>query len=145
MDNIKKSQIIAGENAVIENLKNKGLLPNDEKGSQQSLLFFNLFRQVREEVSGENGYCLEDAIRKTFDRWLLNDESIKSDSEMLDWIQKMMTPKDNYCEIFFAGLRNGDNDAESFQIESNPQIFETSSGKTLREAITKVMTDSHCI
>lgn len=63
------------------------------------------------------------------------------DTNRIDWIQSIMTPKDDYVEVFFAGLRNGiDNDASSFQIECNPEKFEVINATTLREAITKAMT-----
>ncbi len=68
---IKQAQIIAGENAVIASLKAKGLIPQDDQ-SDESLLFFNLFREVRNEIATEDGYVLRDAIRITFDRFMKN-------------------------------------------------------------------------
>lgn len=62
-----------------------------------------------------------------------------SDTEMLDWLQSIMTDDNNYCEVFFAGLRNGTGKASAFQIESNPIKFETLNGKTVRDAITLAM------
>lgn len=62
-----------------------------------------------------------------------------TDAEMLDWLQKIMTPKSNYCEVFFAGLRYGDADAVGFQIESNPEKFTVANGKNIREAISNAM------
>lgn len=63
-----------------------------------------------------------------------------TDKDRLDWIQQMMTNNSDYCEIFFAGLRNFNEDkASAFQIESNPQKFETVNAITLREAIDKAM------
>lgn len=64
--------------------------------------------------------------------------ALKEDKDRLDWIQGKMTPADNYCEIFFAGLRDGLSDADAFQIECNPEVFPTTNAKTLREAIDKV-------
>lgn len=66
-------------------------------------------------------------------------EKLPTDSEMLDWIQQIMTKGDNYCEVFFAGLRHGANDATEFQIECNPEKFNTLRANTLREAISKAM------
>jgi len=69
LEKIRQVQMIAGENAVIAELKAKGLLPKDEQ-SEDSLLFFNLFREVRNEIATEEGYVMQDAIRITFDRWM---------------------------------------------------------------------------
>lgn len=69
LEKIRQAQMIAGENAVIAGLKAKGLLPKDEQ-SKESMLFFNLFKEVRNEIADENGYVLIDAIRITFDRWI---------------------------------------------------------------------------
>jgi hypothetical protein len=67
-------------------------------------------------------------------------EQLKKDSNRLDWMQKMMTPNESYCEIFFAGLRNWNTpDATAFQIESNPPRFPTLNKTTLREAIDEAM------
>jgi hypothetical protein len=35
----------------------------------QNEAFFELFIQVRKEIADENGYNLEAAIKKTFDKW----------------------------------------------------------------------------
>jgi hypothetical protein len=59
------------------------------------------------------------------------------DTELLNWLESMMKKKDGYCEIFLAGLRRGE-EAESYQIESNPEIFPTTNASTLREAIRNV-------
>ena len=40
-----------------------------EKMEQQSEAFFELYRQVRKEIADENGYNLEAAIKKTFEKW----------------------------------------------------------------------------
>mgnify|MGYP001769214642 CR=1 FL=1 len=66
-------------------------------------------------------------------------KSLPTDTEMLDWIQMILTPKENYCEVFFAGLRSGSKDAEAYQIESNPQKFETLQAKNIREVIFAAM------
>lgn len=59
-----------------------------------------------------------------------------TDTERLDLLEELMTPNSDYCEIFFAGLRDFKSDkAEAFQIESNPQKFQTRSASTLRGAI----------
>lgn len=63
-------------------------------------------------------------------------KTIKADSERIDWLQKIMTDNDNYCEVFFAGLRDfKGKEATAFQIESNPQKFKTLHAKTIREVI----------
>lgn len=64
---------------------------------------------------------------------------MKIDTELLDWLQSVMTPGNDYCEVFFAGLRNGSDNASAFQIESNPEKFPTLSAPTIREAIEKAM------
>jgi hypothetical protein len=66
-------------------------------------------------------------------------EKLAEDSKMLDWIQSIMTNDDDYCEIFFAGLRNGTGKATAFQIESNPEKFKTVNAPTLRDVILKAM------
>lgn len=73
---------------------------------------------------------------------LLNQDALKSmleDGKMLDFLEQKMTPAEDYCEFYFAGLRNGNNDASSFQVESNPNVFPTTNGRTLRDAIRAVM------
>ncbi len=62
-----------------------------------------------------------------------------TDSMMLNWIEQIITPKDNYCEVFFAGLRSGVNDATEFQIECNPERFDVLQAKSLREVILLAM------
>ncbi len=68
-----------------------------------------------------------------------NLKQLPSDSEMLNWIEKIMTPKESYCEVFFAGLRHGDSDATEFQIECNPEKFEVLRAKNIREVIFLAM------
>lgn len=62
-----------------------------------------------------------------------------TDKDRLDWLQEVMKNKDDYCEIFLAGLRNGNSDAESYQVESNPEKFKTTQAQTLRLAIDMAM------
>ncbi len=63
-----------------------------------------------------------------------------SDTELLDWLEEKMTNDNNFCEIYFAGLRNfSTGKAGSFQIESSPEKFRTIAGNTIREAILKAM------
>ena len=62
-----------------------------------------------------------------------------TDSEMLNWLQQVMTPDDTFCEVFFAGLREWTGNAASFQIEANPMRFPTLSGKSIRECIVLAM------
>ena len=62
------------------------------------------------------------------------------DKKRLDWLEAMMTPADDFCEIFLAGLRHSiGSPATAFQIESNPEKFPTTSGATLRECIDAVL------
>ena len=67
----------------------------------------------------------------------LRDKS-RGDGKRLDWLAEVMTPAASYCEIYLAGLRNGNADATGFQVEL--QDREAVSGKTLREAIDNAMT-----
>lgn len=70
----------------------------------------------------------------------MENKKYPTDSEMLDWLQKIMTNDSTYCEVFFAGLRNfTTGSALAFQIESNPEKFPTLNGETIRDAITKAM------
>lgn len=62
-----------------------------------------------------------------------------TDTERIDALERMMSPDDNYCEIFFAGLRNWTGKAEAFQVESNPERFATLNRPTLREAIDEAI------
>jgi len=64
---------------------------------------------------------------------------LPTDSEMIDWLQRIMTDDNNYCEVFFAGLRNQTGKVTAFQIESNPQVFQTLNAPTVREAIAMAM------
>lgn len=65
---------------------------------------------------------------------------IPSDSEMLDWLQGIMTNDEDYCEVFLAGLRDfNTGKASKFQIESNPEKFPTLNANSLREAIAQAM------
>lgn len=61
------------------------------------------------------------------------------DTALLNGLQALMTPGDNYCEIYLAGLRNAKDgktlDASAFQVESQPTTFPTVDAPTLREAI----------
>lgn len=75
LNKIRNAQILAGEEAVIASLKEKGLLPKEPE-SEESQKFFMMFVQVRKELcaaSTTETYHLEEAIRKTFDRWMSNE------------------------------------------------------------------------
>ena len=62
------------------------------------------------------------------------------DKKRLDWLEALMTPADDFCEVFFAGLRHGIGErATAFQIESNPEKFPTTQRATLRECIDAVL------
>lgn len=66
--------------------------------------------------------------------------SDRTDTERLDWLQRVLTPDDNYCEMFFAGLRDFlTANAHSFQIECNPEKFRTLNALTVRDAIDAAM------
>ena len=81
-----------------------------------------------------SGMCLQrDEVEKMLTEF--SSAQSKKDSDLLDWLQKIMTGKDNYCEVYFAGLRSGHSDATSFQIESNPEKFDVQNAPTIREAI----------
>lgn len=67
------------------------------------------------------------------------DQRMVTDTDRINWMEQMMTPKDDYCEIFFAGLRDGDADASAFQVEANPERFKVLNAPTLRDAIDKAM------
>lgn len=94
-----------------------------------------------------NHYCRQCAKTDDDDKLIIDisrkkeGKNISSDSEMLDWLQGIMTPKGNYCEVFFAGLRDGNNDAIDFQIECNPEKFKVLQGKNIREAILLAMSE----
>ncbi|MEN6360030.1 MAG: hypothetical protein ABFD59_08240 [Smithella sp.] len=63
-------------------------------------------------------------------------ENNEKDVQRLDWLENMMSPDNNYCEIYMAGLRNfKTGKAEGFQVESCPDKFPVSTGRSLREAI----------
>ena len=63
-----------------------------------------------------------------------------TDYQRIEFLEKMMTPDDNFCEIFLAGLRDfKTGKAGAFQIESSPERFKTVSAVTLREAIDEAM------
>ena len=58
-----------------------------------------------------------------------------TDTERIDALERMMSPDAGYCEIYLAGLRNWTGNAHAFQVESNPEKFQTLNRPTLREAI----------
>lgn len=75
LNKIRNAQMLAGEEAVIASLKEKGLLPHKEDTSEPSQKFFMMFVKVRKELcaaSPTETYHLEEAIRITFDRWMSN-------------------------------------------------------------------------
>lgn len=96
---------------------------NIERNSQ---VYFEAWHKAEERI-------------KELESELFISKSEPSDTEMLNWIQAIMTPKENYCEVFLAGLRNGNTDATEFQIESNPQRFETFQAKNIRDTISLAM------
>jgi hypothetical protein len=65
--------------------------------------------------------------------------SLPSDAEMLDFLQKIMTNDDDYCEVYLAGLRGWTGKASAFQFETNPEKIPTLNKPTLREAIAEAM------
>lgn len=63
-----------------------------------------------------------------------------NDKDRIDWLERMMRPDSNYCEIYLAGLRNFTiGFASSYQIEANPEKFPTTQGISLRDAIDGAM------
>jgi hypothetical protein len=61
-----------------------------------------------------------------------------TDSERIDWLESIMRPKGSYQEVYLAGLRKGDADADAFQCEL--QRDGSYAGQTLRSAIDTAMT-----
>jgi hypothetical protein len=68
--------------------------------------------------------------------------SVITDRVRLDWLERIMTPRDGYVEVYLAGLRNGDAPATAYQFETNPHDPKwcLTTGKTLREAIDEALT-----
>ena len=61
-----------------------------------------------------------------------------SDTERINWLERLMQFDADYCEIYMAGLRTFQKgQAETYQIESNPTKFDTTAAPSLREAIDK--------
>lgn len=59
-----------------------------------------------------------------------------SDSDRIDWLEDKMRNDSDYCEIYFAGLRDfKTGEASAFQVESQPEKFKTVNAPSLREAI----------
>jgi len=109
------------------NTAEQGININPEYYKQTVSFLFECERE--ENVSKNDSNCNLPQVSK----------SLPTDTEMIDWIQMILTPKENYCEVFFAGLRSGNNDAEDYQIESNPERFKTLQAKNIREAIFEAM------
>ncbi len=103
---------------------------NENGGSQDQPTFFD------KNGFTDQGFGVNRVYMPSF---YLTNENKFTDSELLDWLQKMLTSKNDYCEIFFAGLRDGDNDATCFQIESNPEKFPTLNAINIRWAIKNAM------
>lgn len=66
-------------------------------------------------------------------------KSLKSDRDMLDFIQYLMTDDSDYCEVYLSGLRNFTGKATAYQFETNPEKIPTINKPTLREAILAAM------
>lgn len=96
------------------------------------------------EQKSDSNKLLESLIKeKYFPKLKELKQSLPSqDSEMLDWMQSMMTDDNDYCEIFFAGLRNWTGKANAFQIESNPEKFKVSNAPSIREVILIAMNET---
>ena len=61
-----------------------------------------------------------------------------NDTDRLDWLQRIMTPADDYVEVYLAGLRHAGKDATAFQFETNPMTF-VNQAHSLREVIDQAM------
>lgn len=97
-------------------------------------------RWAREEMDWN--YCPECGLPcdplKAFKQ---TDPPTITDKMRIDWMEKMMTPDERFCEIYLAGLRDfTSGKATAFQIESNPDLIKYQSAPTLREAIDLAMT-----
>lgn len=64
-----------------------------------------------------------------------------TDTQRFNWLQSVMTPKENSVEVYLAGLRNGDAPATEFQFEANPHFpkWSLAIGKNLRSAIDEAI------
>lgn len=106
-------------------------LPN---GSKASYKYDENYATIYEEAASNMAQRYESEIASLQKRI----EELEADKERLNWIEKIMTPKETYCEVYFAGLRNGYADATEFQIESNPwEHFQSIRGKSVRDVIDK--------
>ena len=79
----------------------------------------------------------EEVVPADFAREL--ERELSTERARLDWLESVMAPDANYCEVFFAGLRNWTGSAHAFQIESNPRKFPTLNAPTVRAAIDAAM------
>lgn len=101
-----------------------------------------LFKQ---SVERENKLSAIEEIKQNMPKGETSINNILRDSKRLDWIEKLMTDDNDYCEIYFAGLRNFSGKATAYQIESNPKKFETINAKDIREVIDLAMGEKQSI
>lgn len=62
-----------------------------------------------------------------------------SDTEMIDFIEQLMTNDNDYCEVYLTGLRNWTGKATGYQFETNPDKIPILNKPTLREVIAEAM------
>ena len=122
---------------IVKLMKSSGCLPLNVKDEYLVRAIYNTMKEFAplEKIDIDDFWNVSEAIIG-----LTSSSRCKeNDTKMIDWLQSIMTPKDSYCEVFFAGLRSGDSDAISFQIESNPEQFPVLYGKDVRECIMMAM------
>ena len=133
---------LVAEKTVDENFMNviNELSKNKDMPTEVEIHKLSCEYSLKHDIDVEDRFIVKEAFQEGYKQALNSPSSDKpSDTELLDWLQNIMTSKDNYCEVFFAGLREGHNDATAFQIESNPERFETLHAKNIRDAIRFAM------
>jgi len=108
-------------------------------------------KSILRKLNAPSRYSLQDLFaelkfgrraedQKYLDRLIneLNNEDY-TDSEMLDYLQDIMTDDENFVEIYLSGIRNWTGKARAFQLELNPSIDPVIEKTTLRQAISELM------
>jgi len=70
---------------------------------EESRQFFDLFRETRKEIAGKNGYHLETAIKKTFEKW----NSLKIGTSENTPTVRFLLPSDEQLIKFAVLFNNG--------------------------------------
>ena len=94
-----------------------------------SKIWVQLGSPTYQQLKGRSIYDLIDELKA----------ELATERARMDWLESVMAPDANYCEVFFAGLRNWTGSAHAFQIESNPRKFPTLNAPTVRAAIDAAM------